>query len=61
MEEVHNLAKENDKLLLDPAPVLRFIPGFKDSSLNFTLYFSAANYEDSFFVQASLEREYLKD
>jgi small-conductance mechanosensitive channel len=60
MEEVYNLAKENDKLLLDPAPVLRFIPGFKDSSLNFTLYFSAANYEDSFLVQSELRKKIFK-
>ena len=60
MEEVYNLAKENDKLLLDPAPVLRFIPGFGDSSLNFTLYFSTANYEDSFLVQSELRKRIFK-
>ncbi|WP_299238499.1 mechanosensitive ion channel family protein [Sulfurihydrogenibium sp.] len=60
MEEVYNLAKENDKLLLDPAPVLRFIPGFGDSSLNFTLYFSAANYENGFLVQSELRKRILK-
>jgi Small-conductance mechanosensitive channel len=60
MEEVYNLAKENDKLLLDPAPVLRFIPGFGDSSLNFTLYFYAANYEDSFLVQSELRKRIFK-
>jgi small-conductance mechanosensitive channel len=60
MEEVYNLAKENDKLLLDPAPVIRFIPGFGDSSLNFTLYFSAANYEDGFLVQSELRKRIFK-
>ncbi|WP_299229879.1 mechanosensitive ion channel family protein [Sulfurihydrogenibium sp.] len=60
MEEVYNLAKENDKLLLDPAPVLRFIPGFGDSSLNFTLYFSAANYENGFLVQSELRKRIFK-
>jgi small-conductance mechanosensitive channel len=60
MEEVYNLAKENDKLLLDPAPVIRFIPGFGDSSLNFTLYFSAANYENGFLVQSELGKRIFK-
>jgi small-conductance mechanosensitive channel len=60
MEEVYNLAKENDKLLLDPAPLLRFIPGFGDSSLNFTLYFSAANYENGFLVQSELRKRIFK-
>jgi small-conductance mechanosensitive channel len=60
MDEVYSLAKENDKLLLDHDPVLRFIPGFKDSSLNFTLYFSAANYEDSFLVQSELRKRIFK-
>jgi len=60
MEEVYNLAKENDKLLLDPAPVLRFIPGFGDSSLNFTLYFSTANYENGFLVQSELRKRIFK-
>jgi small-conductance mechanosensitive channel len=60
MEEVYNLAKENDKLLLDPAPVIRFIPGFGDSSLNFTLYFSAANYENGFLVQSELRKRIFK-
>ena len=60
MEEVYNLAKENDKLLLDPAPVLRFIPGFGDSSLNFTLYFSTANYENGFLAQSELRKRIFK-
>jgi small-conductance mechanosensitive channel len=60
MEEVYSLAKENDKLLLDPAPVLRFIPGFKDSSLNFTLYFSTVNYENGFLVQSELRKRIFK-
>jgi small-conductance mechanosensitive channel len=60
MEEVHSLAKENDKLLLDPTPVLRFIPGFKDSSLNFTLYFYATNYESGFLVQSELRKRIFK-
>jgi len=60
MEEVYNLAKENDKLLLNPAPVIRFIPGFGGSSLNFTLYFSAANYENGFLVQSELRKRIFK-
>ncbi len=59
-EEVENFAKEDDRLLLDPKPALRFIPGFGDSSLNFTLFVSAVDYESGFIVESELRKRLFK-
>ncbi|WP_297888740.1 mechanosensitive ion channel family protein [Sulfurihydrogenibium sp.] len=59
-EEVENFAKEDERLLLEPKPVLRFIPGFGDSSLNFTLFVYANSYENGFFVESELRKRIFK-
>lgn len=60
MEEVYNFSQENDKLILDPPPTLRFIPGFGDSSLNFTLFVTVCHFEDSFLIQSELRKRIFK-
>jgi small-conductance mechanosensitive channel len=59
LEEVHAAAKENGGLLVDPPPVVRFMPGFGDSSLNFTLICRIANFVDQYSVQHVLRKRIL--
>jgi small-conductance mechanosensitive channel len=47
-------------LLKDPAPSVRLIPGFGDSSLNFSLNFSVTDYNDQFLVQHELRKRILR-
>ncbi|HVC19197.1 MAG TPA: mechanosensitive ion channel family protein [Vicinamibacterales bacterium] len=47
-------------LLDDPAPVVRFNPGFGDSSLNFTLVFHVAEFSEQYRVQHELRKRILK-
>jgi small-conductance mechanosensitive channel len=44
------------ELILDPEPVIRFIPGFGDSSLDFTLIVYVKEYADQFPVQSELRK-----
>lgn len=60
MEEVYNFSQENEKLLLDPPPAIRFIPGFGNSSLDFTLFVTVSSYEDNFLVQSELRKRIFK-
>ncbi|MGB9766124.1 MAG: mechanosensitive ion channel family protein [Sulfurihydrogenibium sp.] len=59
-EEVESFAKEDARLLLNPVPTLRFIPGFGDSSIVFTLYVSVSDYESGFFVESELRKRLFK-
>jgi small-conductance mechanosensitive channel len=43
-------------LLSDPRPAVRFIPGFGDSSLDFTLVVHVRSYVDQFFVQHEVRK-----
>jgi small-conductance mechanosensitive channel len=47
-------------LLKEPAPSVRLIPGFGDSSLNFSLNFNVAEYNDQFLVQHELRKRILR-
>src|SRR6185369_13063202 len=47
-------------LLKDPAPSVRLIPGFGDSSLNFSLNFHVAEYNDQYLVQHELRKRILR-
>ena len=46
-------------LLGDPAPFVRFMPGFGDSSLNFTLFCRIATYVDQYLAQHELRKRIL--
>jgi small-conductance mechanosensitive channel len=59
LEETREVAKELPALLLEPAPMVRFMPGFGDSSLNFTLICRIANYIDQYPVQSALRKRIL--
>jgi small-conductance mechanosensitive channel len=47
-------------LLAEPAPFVRFIPGFGDSSLNFTLICQVAQFTDQYLVQHELRKRILQ-
>ncbi len=46
-------------LLAHPEPVVRFIPGFGPSSLDFTLYVQVSSFHDQFPVQSELRKRIL--
>jgi small-conductance mechanosensitive channel len=47
-------------LLSDPPPFVRFIPGFGDSSLNFTLIVQVSEFVDQYLVQHELRKRIFK-
>jgi len=54
VEEATRAASEVEGLLADPAPSVRFIPGFGESSLNFTLICHVREFVDQYEVQHEL-------
>jgi small-conductance mechanosensitive channel len=54
VEEATRAASEVEGLLGDPAPIVRFIPGFGESSLNFTLICHVREFVDQYYVQHEL-------
>jgi small-conductance mechanosensitive channel len=67
-EEVERILVEEAKkgtagipgLLADPAPFVRFIPGFGDSSLDFTLICQVAEFTDQYLAQHELRKRIFK-
>lgn len=60
IEEASRGAQEIPGLLAEPAPFVRFIPGFGDSSLNFTLICQVAEFVDQYVVQHELRKRILR-
>ncbi len=56
LDEVKKASGEIKELILEPQPVVRFIPGFGDSSLDFTLIVYVKEYADQFPVQSELRK-----
>jgi len=56
VEEVSRAAGEVPGLLADPAPFVRFIPGFGDSSLDFTLICQVREFVDQYLAQHELRK-----
>ncbi len=56
IEEAKLAAADLDGLLADPAPFVRFIPGFGDSSLDFTLICRVKEFVDQYLVQHELRK-----
>jgi len=56
VEEATKAAGEVPGLLAEPAPFVRFIPGFGDSSLNFTLICQVKEFTDQYLVQHELRK-----
>jgi len=60
VEEAQAVSRERPDLLTPLQPVVRFIPGFGDSSLDFTLYFEVQDFEQQFPAQHELRRRLFK-
>jgi small-conductance mechanosensitive channel len=60
IEEAVRGAREIPGLLAEPQPFVRFIPGFGDSSLNFTLICQVAEFVDQYAVQHELRKRIFK-
>jgi small-conductance mechanosensitive channel len=56
VEEASSAAGKLEGLLADPAPFVRFIPGFGDSSLDFTLICRVSSFVDQYLVQHELRK-----
>ena len=56
LDEVESAAGTITGLLAEPAPMVRFIPGFGDSALNFSLICQVAEFVDQFLVQHELRK-----
>jgi small-conductance mechanosensitive channel len=56
VEEASRATGQVEGLLSDPPPFVRFIPGFGDSSLNFTLICRVASFVDQYLVQHELRK-----
>ena len=60
VQEAQKAAGEIAGFLKEPPPFVRFIPGFGDSSLNFTLICQIAEYVDQYLVQHELRKRIFK-
>ena len=60
VQEAQKAAGEITGFLKEPPPFVRFIPGFGDSSLNFTLICQVAEYVDQYLVQHELRKRIFK-
>ena len=56
VEEATKASKEIEGMLPEPAPFVRFIPGFGDFSLNFTLICQVREFVDQYYVQHELRK-----
>jgi small-conductance mechanosensitive channel len=59
IEEATSAAKDIEGLLADPAPFVRFIPGFGESSLDFTLICQVATFVDQYLAQHEIRKRIL--
>jgi len=60
LDEAGSAAGTIAGLLAEPAPMVRFIPGFGDSALNFSLICQVAEFVDQFLVQHELRKRIWK-
>lgn len=60
VEEATACAKEIKGMLSDPAPFVRFIPGFGQSSLDFTLICQVKEFTDQYLAQHELRKRIFK-
>ena len=60
VDEATKAAGQIPGLLAEPAPFARFIPGFGESSLDFTLVCQVASFEDQYLVQHELRKRMLR-
>jgi len=60
LEEANRAVSEIEGMLPDPAPLVRFIPGFRESSLDFTLICQVREFMAQYSVQHELRHRILE-
>jgi small-conductance mechanosensitive channel len=60
LDEVEKASQKLPQIVKEPEAVVRFIPGFGDSSLDFTLIVYVKEYADQFPVQSELRKRIFK-
>ncbi len=60
LEEAHKAVSEIPALLKEPEPAVRLIPGFGESSIDFTLICFVKEFTDQFLVQHELRKRVFK-
>ncbi len=60
LEEAQALSRERPELVTAQPPVVRLLPGFGDSSLDFTLYYEVPDFEQQAPAQHELHRRILQ-
>lgn len=60
LEEAKRACGEVEGLLAEPAPIVRFVPGFGESSLNFSLIVQVREFADQYLVQHELRHRILE-
>ncbi len=60
LEEATRAGSEVQGMLPEPPPTVRFIPGFRESSLDFTVICQVREFEDQYFVQHELRHRILE-
>jgi small-conductance mechanosensitive channel len=60
LEEATRAASEVQGMLPEPPPAVRFIPGFRESSLDFTVICQVREFGDQYFVQHELRHRILE-
>jgi small-conductance mechanosensitive channel len=60
VEEAQRAIEQVQGLLAEPAPFVRFIPGFGESSLDFTLICQVREFTDQYLVQHELRKRIFK-
>jgi len=60
LDEAKKAIDNVPQLLAEPEPMVRFMPGFGDSSLDFTLIVYVREYNDQFLVQSYLRKQIFK-
>jgi len=60
LEEVTRAASEVQGMLPEPPPAVRFLPGFRESSLDFTVICHVREFGDQYFVQHELRHRILE-
>lgn len=59
-EEASRAAEEIPGILKDPAPIVRFLPGPGEYSLNFTVIFRAREYTDQYLIRHDFYKRVIK-
>lgn len=60
MEVANDVMNRLEEIAKDPKPIVRFNPGFSDSSIDFTIIVYANEFKSQFFIQSEIRKEIFK-